>query len=159
MVPQGDLIAPQRLSQAVQVSPPHSGAEVAAVLRLALGDGEDVGVKDLDGNAQQGGVLLDLRPVHRMVSGIHDQIFRLKGHLTDPLELLDELGLEHGILAAGDAHGHPISRLNEFVSLHRGDEGVPQFLPVFFHNAALDELQSAELTCHLFCLHVSCCPP
>ena len=45
--------------------------------------------------------------------------------LDCPLELLDELGLEHGILAAGDAHGHPISRLNEFVSLHRGDEGVP----------------------------------
>ena len=85
VVPQRNLVAPHRLSQAVQVPPAHPGAEVTAVLRLALGDSEDIGVKNLDGDVQQGGVLLDLRPVHRVIPRVHDQVFRLKRHLADPL--------------------------------------------------------------------------
>ena len=39
-------------------------------------------------------------------------------HLAVALQFLHELGQQHGILAAGDAHGDPVALLNQLMALH-----------------------------------------
>ena len=41
------------------------------------------------------------------------------------LQFLHQLGQDHGVLAAGDAHGDSVPRLDQLVPLHSGDKGVP----------------------------------
>ena len=54
-----------------------------------------------------------------------------------PLQFLHEFGHEHGVLAAGDAHGDAVALLNQVVVLDGVDEGAPQLFAVLFDDAAL----------------------
>ena len=53
---------------------------------------------------QQRRVALDLLPVDGVVAWVHDEIDDFERHVAVPLQQLQELGHEHGVLAAGDAH-------------------------------------------------------
>ena len=57
------------------------------------------------------------------------------------LQLLQELGHKHRILAAGDADGDLVPGLYQLIPLDGHDEGRPKLLAeFFFDNAALDFL-------------------
>ena len=132
----------------VSSTPAHPGAEVAGVLLHLDGDVEDVAVEDGDRDAQQGGVGLDQRPVGRVVARVHHQEFQRKGMVRVALELLHQLGQDHGVLAAGDADRDAVLRLHQLIALDGGDEGVPELLAVFFDETALGDLLGCQFTGH-----------
>ena len=137
VVPQRDFVAAQGLCLAVQMAAPHPGAQITGVLFAAVGDLKHVRLKNGDGNVQKPGVALDLLAVDLVVAGVHHQKFQLKGEITVPLQFLHEFGHEHGVLAAGDAHGDAVALLNQVVVLDGVDEGAPQLFAVLFDDAAL----------------------
>ena len=118
MVAQGDFVAVQGLGFSVQAPPPHPGAEKAGVLFLGVDHFKNVALKQRIGNPQQLGVAFHLRAVFRVVAGVHDQVFRLEGKLRVPVQQLDQLCQQHGVLAAGNAYADFVSRLNQPVPLH-----------------------------------------
>ena len=140
VMPQRDLVAAQLLGLAVQVAAAHPGAEVAGVLVSVVGHGKDVALENGHRDVQQLGVGLDLLAIDLVVAGVHDQKHQLKGHVAVALQLLHELGHQHGVLAAGNAHGNAVTGLHQLVALDRHDEGGPQFFAIFFDDAAFDQL-------------------
>ena len=137
---QRDFIAAQLLGLAVQVAAAHPGAEVAGVFVGVVGYGKDVALENGHRDVQQLGVGLDLLAIDLVVAGVHDQKYQFKGHIAVALQLLHELGHQHGVLAAGNAHGNAVTGLHQLVALDRHDEGGPQLLAVFFDDAAFDQL-------------------
>ena len=140
VVAQGDLVAAQCPGLAVQVAPAHPGAQVAGVLLGAVGGGEDVGFEDVGRDPQQLQILLDPLPVGLRVAGIHHEKFQLKGHVAVLLQLLQELCQQHGVLAAGDAHGDSVARKNQLVVAYGVHEWAPYGLPILGQQALLDLL-------------------
>ena len=137
---QRDLVAAEFLGLAVKVAAPHAGAEVAGRFVRAVGHLEDIGLEYRDGDVQQRRVALDALAVDGVVARIHDKEHQLKGHIAVALQLLHELCHQHRVLAAGDAHGDLVARLNEFIFFHRIDKRLPQLVAVFFDDAPLDHL-------------------
>ena len=148
MVAQGNLVAAQFLGLAVEVPPAHLGTEVAGGLVGGIGHGENIGLKDGDGDIQEAGVALNLLPIDLVIARVHHQIDQLKGYVTVLVKLLHELRQEYGVLAPRDAHGNPVPRLNELVALHRVGEGLPQFLPVLLDDAPLHQLALCQFPAH-----------
>ena len=148
VVAQGDLVAAQALSLAVQVAPAHPGAEVAGGLLAGVGDLKNVRLKHCDRDLQQPGVGLDLVAVQLIVARVHHQEHQLKGVGTVALEHLHQLGHQHGVLAAGDAHGDLVPGLDQLIVLHRIGELVPDGLAVFFQQALLDLLAGRQYAAH-----------
>ena len=108
MMAQSDLIAAQLLRFGVQETPAHPGAEIAGILLHPDSNIKNITVKNGNGNPQGPGVLLDQRPVLRVIAGVHHQKAQFKGLVRMLLQLLHQLGQHHGVLAAGDAHGDPV---------------------------------------------------
>ena len=155
VMPQRDFVAAQLLGLAVQVAAAHPGAEVAGVLVGVVGHGKDVALENGHRDVQQLGVGFDLLAIDLVVAGVHDQKHQLKGHVAVALQLLHELCHEHGVLAAGNAHGNAVAGLHQLVALHRHDEGCPQLLAVFFDDAAFDQLIGFQISLHntpLYCV-------
>ena len=157
VVAQRDLIAAQLLGLAVQVAAAHPGAEVAGVLLGVVGHREDVALENGHGDVEQFGVGFDLLAVDLVVAGVHHKKDQLKGHIAVLLQLLHELGHQHGVLAAGDADGDLVARLDQLVPLDGHDERRPEFLAVFFDDAAFDQLIRFEFAFHDFSLYRSAC--
>ncbi len=88
---------------------------------------------------QQCGVALNFIAVDLVVAGVHNEENYLERHLIVPLEQLHQ-GHQHGILAAGDAHGDPVARLDELILPDGQRERVPDGLAEFFDDTALDQL-------------------
>ena len=143
---QRDFIAAQLLRFFVQMAAAHAGAEVAGRFFAVIGNIKNVGFKYRDGDMQQGGVALDFLAVDLVVAGVHHQIDQLERHFAVALQLLQQLGHQHGILAAGNADGNLVPRLDQLVPLDGNDEGRPQLLTELFDDAALDFLISFQLT-------------
>ena len=89
---------------------------------------------------QQCGVALNFIAVDLVVAGVHNEENHLERHLAVPLEQLHQLGHQHGILAAGDAHGNLVARLNQLILSNRQCKRVPDGLAEFFDDTALDQL-------------------
>lgn len=98
---------------------------------------------------QQRCVALDLLPVDGVVAWVHDEVDDLERHVAVPLQQLQELGHEHGVLAAGDARGDPVAGRDEVVLLDGGDERRPEPLVIGLLDAALDLLIGFELSAHV----------
>ena len=137
---QRNFVAAQLLGLAVQVSPAHPGAEVTGVLVGVVGDRKNIALKNGHRDVQQLRVGFDLLAVDLVVAGIHDQKHQFKRNIAVALQFLQELGHQHGVFAAGDAHGDAVAGLHQFIALDRHDEGRPQFLAVLFDDAAFDQL-------------------
>ena len=148
VVPQRDLVAAQLFGLAVQVAAAHPGAQIAGVLVGAVGHGEDVAFKNRHRNVQKFCVTFDLLAVDLVVSGVHHQKYQLKRHIAVALQLLHELCHQHGVLAAGNAHGDAVALLHQLVALDRHDKGRPKLLAVFFDDAAFDQLIGFHFTFH-----------
>ena len=148
MVAQSDLVAAQFPRFGVQEPPAHPGAEVAGIFVHLDGDVEDVAVKNGDGNAQRPGVLLNQRPVLRVVAGVHHQEGQLKGLVGALLQLLHQLCQHHGVLSAGNADGNTVSRRNQLIPLYSGDKGVPKLFAVGLDETALGNLLRGQFTGH-----------
>ena len=148
MVPQSDLIAAQRPGLTVEMAPAHPGAEIAGVLFRAVGHAKHIALKNGDGDAQQLGIVQELLPVFGVIARIHHQKAQLEGDLAVGPQLLHELGQQHGILSAGDADGDPVAGLDQPILLDSENEGVPELLPVFFDDAALDALTGVQFPFH-----------
>ena len=78
-----------------------------------------------------GGLFLSLIHIF-VVAGVHNEENYLKRHLAVPLEQLHQLCHQHGILAAGDAHGNLVARLNQLILSNRQCKRVPDGLAEFF---------------------------
>ena len=89
---------------------------------------------------QQCGVALNFIAVDLVVAGVHDEEHHLERHLTVPLKQLHQLCHQHGILAAGDAHGNLVARLNQLILTDRQCKRIPDGLAEFFDDTALDQL-------------------
>ena len=113
VVAECDLVAAERLRLAVKIAAAHAGAQVARVLFAVVGDLEYVSLENSDRNVQQRGVAFDLIAVDLVIAGVHDKENDLERDLAVPLEQLHQLGHQHGVLAAGDAHGDLVARLND----------------------------------------------
>ena len=148
MVPQSDLVAAELLRAAIQIAPAHTGAEIAGGLAGAVRNFKYVALEDRDGDVQKRRVAFDFPAVELIVAGVHHEKHELKGKVAVLLQLLHELCQQHGVLAAGDAHGNPVTGLDHFVSLHRLDKRIPQHLAVFCYNAALNKLIWLKGSCH-----------
>ena len=146
---QRNLVAPQLLGLAVQVAPAHARAEIARVVLAAVGHVEHIRFKNLDRHVQQRGVLFDFPTVELVIAGIHHQKRRLKMHLAVALQFLHELGQQHGILAAGDAHGDPVALLNQLVALHSQNKRLPKLLAICGQDAPLHPLIEFKFAFHL----------
>jgi hypothetical protein len=97
---------------------------------------------------KQPGILFDLLPDLGPISRIHDEESESKGHIADPLKLLQKLCHQHGVFSPGDANCDFIPLLYKLISLDRSDKGIPQFLAVFFDNAPFNGLIRCKLTGH-----------
>ena len=86
-------------------------------------------------HAQVFEVFLDHAAVLRAVAGVHDEELHLEGHAGVPVQLLHELGQQHRILAAGDAHRDLVPRLYELIVLDRLGEVAPYFFVELFAQA------------------------
>ena len=148
VVAQGNLVAAQLLSLGIQKATAHPGAEIAGILLHADGDIENIAVENGDGNAQQGGIVLDQLPVCRIVAGVHHHEHQLEGLGGVALQFLHQLGQSHGILAAGDAHGDPVAGFDELIPLHCGDKGIPDGFAVGFDKTALGSLLGCQFPGH-----------
>ena len=146
---QGDLIAAQLPRLGVEPAPAHPGAEVAGVFVHLHRHVEDVALENSEGDAQPPGVLLQQRPVGRVIAGVHGQEGQPKGPVRVLLELLHQLGQDEGVLPAGDADGDLVPRGNQLIPLDRGDEGIPQGFPVSLDETALGGLLGGEITGHV----------
>ena len=115
VVSQRYFVASKTFSSAVQISPSHSRTEIARGF-FNMKDGvEDRRVEDRDRNPEDAAVFFDQRPVFRKIPGIHTQKRQFEGKLVMPLDLLKELGHQHGILAAGDTDGDVVSLLDQSI--------------------------------------------
>ena len=145
--PRAILLQPS--SRAKRYRPPaHPGAQVAGVFFGVIGHVEDVGFKKADRDAQKVRVFFYLPAVFRAVARIHDHVFAFEGHLGHPEQHLEELGHQHGILAAGDADADPVMGCDQAVFFDGGHKGRPQFLPVFFDDRALDRFAPVQFPRH-----------
>lgn len=115
VVPQRYFVAAKIFGPAVQISPSHSRAEIAGGFFYMKDGIEDRRVEDRYRNSKESAVLFDQRPVLRKVSGIHTEEGQFEGELIMTLDLLKELGHEHGVLASGDTDRNVISLLYETV--------------------------------------------
>ena len=149
VVAESDLVAAELARLAVEIAAAHARAEVARRLLDAARDIENVRLEDRDRDVQQRCVALDLLPVDGVVARIHDEVDDLERHVAVPLQQLQELGHEHGVLAAGDAHRDPVAGGDEFVLLDGGDERRPEPLVIGLLDAALDQLIGFELSAHV----------
>ena len=149
MVAEGDLVAAELARLAVEIAAAHARAEIAWRLLDAARDIENVRLEDRDRDMQQRCVALDLLPVDGVVARIHDEVDDLERHVAVPPQQLQELGHEHGVLAAGDARGDPVAGRDEFVLLDGGDERRPEPLVIGLLDAALDLLIGFELSAHV----------
>ena len=140
VVAERNFVAAQLLRLAVQIAAAHARTQVARVLLAVVGDCEHVGLKHGDRNVQQSGVALNFVAVDLVVAGVHDEENHLERHLAVPLEQLHQLGHQHGILAAGDAHGNLVARLNQLVLPDGQRKRVPDGLAEFFDDTALNQL-------------------
>mgnify|MGYP006926290105 CR=1 FL=1 len=148
MVAQSDFIAAQSLGVGVEKSPAHPGAEIAGILLHLDRDVKDVAFKYSDGNPKCSGIFLDQRPVGSIIARVHHQEGQLEGLLRMALELLHQLGQNHGVLPAGNTYGDPVSGTNQLVSLYRRDKGVPERLAIGFDETALGNLLRGKFTGH-----------
>ena len=140
VVAERDLVAAKLLRLAVQIAAAHARTQVARVLLAAVGNRENIGLEHGDRDMQQCGVALNFIAVDLVVAGVHNEENYLKRHLAVPLEQLHQLGHQHGILAAGDAHGNLVARLNQLILTDRQCKRVPDGLAEFFDDTALDQL-------------------
>ena len=113
-----------------------------------VGHGEDVGLKDGNGDVQEFGVFLNLPAVYLVVARIHYKVAKLKGHIAEPLELLEKFCHEHGVFSAGDAGGNLVAGLDQPVLLYGSHKGVPERFPEFLLNAPLDHLIGFQFFFH-----------
>ena len=140
MVAKCDLVAAKLLRLAIQIAAAHPRTQVARVFLAAVGDRENIGLEHGDRDMQQRGVALDLIAVDLVVAGVHNEENYLKRHLAVPLEQLHQLGHQHGILAARNAHGNLVARLNQLILSNRQCKRVPDGLAEFFDDTALNQL-------------------
>ena len=140
VVAERDLVAAELLRLAVQIAAAHARTQVARVLLAVVGNRENVGLEHGDRDMQQCSVALNFVAVDFVVAGVHDEENHLERHLAVPLEQLHQLGHQHGILAAGDAHGNLVARLNQLILSNRQCKRVPDGLAEFFDDTALDQL-------------------
>ena len=148
VVAQCNFIAAQLLGLAVQVAAAHPGAEIAGIFVGVVGHGKNVAFKNRHRDVQQLCIRLDFLAVDLIVAGVHHQKHQLEGHVAVALQLLHELCHQHGVLAAGDTHGNAVTCLHQLVALHGHDKRRPQFLAVFFDDAAFDQLIGFQISLH-----------
>ena len=135
---QGDLAAAQAAGLAVQEAPAHAGAQIAGRLFHVKHGVENIRLEKGQGNAQKGCVVLDGLAVRRRIARIHAQVQDLEGELVAPLQLLEQLGQQHGILAAGNTHGNLVAGLDHVIIADGLDELVENLMLVFGAQGRLD---------------------
>ena len=148
VVAQRDFIAAQLLGLAVEVAAAHPGAEIAGVFVGVVGHREDVALEDGHRDVEQLGVGLDLLAVDLVVAGVHYQENQLKGDIAVLLQLLHQLGHQHGVLAARDADGDLIICLDELIALDGDNERGPELFAVLFDDASFDQLVRFQFAFH-----------
>ncbi len=140
VVAERDLVAAKLLRLAVQIAAAHPRTQVARILLAVVGNRKNVSLEHGDRDMQQYGVALNFIAVDLVVAGVHDEEHHLERHLAVPLEQLHQLGHQHGILAAGDAHGNLVARLDQLILSNRQCKRIPDGLAEFFDDTALDQL-------------------
>ena len=116
MMAQGDLIAAQLFGLAVKVAPAHPGAQVAGRFFDVIDSVKDLRIKKGDRDIQELRVILDDPAILLVVAGIHAQEDQLKGEFVMPFEFLEQLGHQHGVLAAGNADRDLIAFLHQLIA-------------------------------------------
>ena len=111
-------------------------------------DIKDVGLENRNRDIQEFCVALDLRAVHLVVARIHHEVDDLEGNIAVAVQFLEELGHQHGILAARDADRNFVTGFHKGIALYGGNKGVPELLSVFFDDAALGNLIGQKFSCH-----------
>ena len=143
MMAEGDFVAAELLRGKVQRTPAEPGTEGTGVLLLPVfkNDGADLGTAHLIGDAVPGKQLFQRAVVHRLMIELRVQRDRL--HLEVEAEILLQPGKadgqSHTVLAAGNAHQHPVARDEHPVILHRFPHPTAQALHVHlvWHGNAL----------------------
>ena len=107
--------AAQFFGFAVEVSPSHSRAEIAGGFFYVVDRVENGRVKYCHGYAEYAAVFLDQSAVARKVARIHADKGQGEGKLVVPLDLLEELGHEHGVLAAGNADRNVVAFFDQLI--------------------------------------------
>ena len=138
MMAQGDLVAAQGAGAAVQVAAAHAGAQVARRLFHVKHGIKNGCFEEGEGHVQQGGVVFEGPAVRGGVAGVHAQEDEPEGDLVAPLQLLEQLGQEHGGLAAGNAHGNLVARVDHVIVADGLDELVENLMLVFRAQGRLD---------------------
>ena len=149
VVAEGDLVAAELLRLRVETAPAHPRAEVAGVPVGDLRHGEDVRFKELQGDLQPRGVLLQLFAVCRAVSGVHGEKGQLERHRGKAAEHPQQHRQQHGVLPAGDADRDPVPRLDQPVVPDGRHERRPDRLAVFCNKAPLRLLPEFQLLRHI----------
>ena len=154
MVAESYFVAPAFLSLTVKMPASHARAKVAGVFLGFVGYVENIRIKKINGYTEFFCICFDLSAVFRIVAGIHAEKNNIKGNVGAFVKLLHELCEKHGVFSAGDTHGDFVALVYELVSLDGGDEGIPQFLAVFFYYASFYELFFGKFPFHSFPLFV-----
>ena len=82
MVSQCNLIAAQLLCMGIEVTPPHSGAEVTGGLIHIHHNIKNIRVKDPHRDIHKSCIFLNELPVFRLISRIHHNKFQFKLRIT-----------------------------------------------------------------------------
>ena len=127
----------QLLRGAVEAAAAHAGTQVARRFARRGGGLEEPVFHHGDRQAQQRGVLLDLRAVFRAVARVHHEIDEFEGPIREPLQQLHALRQQHGVLPAGNAHRHAVAFLQHVVFLQPAHKRRPDFLAKLFLDAQL----------------------
>ena len=148
VMPERDFIAAELSCLGVEVPPPHARAEITGRFFHAVGGGENFRREHREGELQRLRVFEDARAVLFVVAGVHRKEDELEVLLAVSFEQFHELGEQHAVLPARDAHGDLIALLDERIAFDRLDEGVEEGFSEFFDDAALDLLAAGERSCH-----------
>ncbi len=138
VVSESNLIAAELLCLAVKVAAAHPGTEVAGRFFNLIDGIKNVRFEDCDRNSEHFGVFFDYHTVDIAVTRIHHQKGELEGIFIVALELLEKLGHQHGILAAGNADSDVVTLLEQIVGVDRLRKGSEQRFVEFFADAELD---------------------
>ena len=138
VVPKRDLVAAEPAGIVIQVPAAHARAEVAGRFVHIVDIVKDVRLENVDGNIQLSCIFFNNAAVLRAVAGVHNEVFHREGKLRITLQLLKKLCHEHGVLAAGDAHGDPVPLFYKLILPYGPGEAAPDFAVEALANAFLD---------------------
>ena len=138
MMAESNLVTAQFFCMGIKVATAHSRTEIAGVSVDPGYHIKDICFENGERDPENPGIVLDDLPVVGVITGVHHQENQLKGNRAVFLDLLHELGQKHGILAAGDTDGDPVTILNELIIPDGSGKGTPDGFPELFDQSPLD---------------------